>query len=118
MATGRIFNGRVKSGEAVTRIKRDGSIVKGRITKLLGYEGLKQVEIEEAGAGDIVTVAGFDEVSIGETLANAETPVAVPYVSIDEPTLAMNFIVNTSPFAGRDGKWLTSRKILERLTKE
>ncbi len=118
MATGRIFNGRVKSGEAVTRIKRDGSIVKGRITKLLGYEGLKQVEIEEAGAGDIVTVAGFDEVSIGETLANAETPVAVPYVSIDEPTLAMNFIVNTSPFAGRDGKWVTSRNILERLTKE
>jgi GTP-binding protein len=118
MATGRIFNGKVKAGETVAMIKRDGSITRGRITKLLGYEGLKQVDIEEAGTGDIVTVAGFEEVSIGETLASAETPIAVPYVSIDEPTLAMNFIVNTSPFAGREGKWVTSRNIRERLTKE
>ena len=85
---------------------------------MLGYEGLKQVEISEAGTGDIVTVAGFDEVSIGETLASAETPIAVPYVSIDEPTLSMNFMVNASPFAGREGKWVTSRNIRERLTKE
>jgi len=118
MATGRIFNGKVRAGETVAMIKQDGSITKGRITKLLGYEGLKQVDIEEAGTGDIVTVAGFEEVSIGETLASAETPIAVPYVSIDEPTLAMNFIVNTSPFAGREGKWVTSRNIRERLTKE
>ena len=118
MATGRIFNGRVKAGETVAMIKQDGTVTRGRITKLLGYEGLKQVDIEEAGTGDIVTVAGFETVSIGETLASAETPVAVPYVSIDEPTLAMNFIVNTSPFAGREGKWVTSRNIRERLTKE
>ena len=118
MATGRIFNGKVKAGETVAMIKQDGSITKGRISKLLGYEGLKQVDIDEAGTGDIVTVAGFEEISIGETLASAETPIAVPYVSIDEPTLAMNFIVNTSPFAGREGKWVTSRNIRERLTKE
>jgi len=118
MATGRIFNGKVRAGETVAMIKADGSITKGRISKLLGYEGLKQVEIEEAGTGDIVTVAGFEEISIGETLASAENPIAVPYVSIDEPTLAMNFIVNTSPFAGREGKWVTSRNIRDRLTKE
>ena len=118
MATGRIFNGKVRAGETVAMIKQNGTITKGRITKLLGYEGLKQVDIEEAGTGDIVTVAGFEEVSIGETLASAENPVAVPYVSIDEPTLSMNFIVNTSPFAGREGKWVTSRNIRERLTKE
>lgn len=118
MATGRIFNGHVKAGETVAMIKQDGSITKGRISKLLGYEGLKQVDIEEAGTGDIITVAGFEEISIGETLASAENPIAVPYVSIDEPTLAMNFIVNTSPFAGREGKWVTSRNIRERLTKE
>ena len=118
IATGRIFNGQVKSGETVAMIKQDGTISRSRITKLLGYEGLKQVEIQEAGTGDIVSVAGFEEVSIGETLASAETPVAVPYVSIDEPTLSMNFIVNTSPFAGREGKWVTSRNIRERLTKE
>ena len=118
MATGRIFNGKVRAGETVAMIKADGSVTKSRITKLLGYEGLKQVDIEEAGTGDIVTVAGFEDVSIGETLASAETPIAVPYVSIDEPTLSMNFIVNTSPFAGREGKWVTSRNIRERLTKE
>ena len=118
MATGRIFNGKVRAGETVAMIKKDGTISKGRITKLLGYEGLKQVDIEEAGTGDIVTVAGFEEVSIGETLASAEDPIAIPYVSIDEPTLSMNFMVNTSPFAGREGKWVTSRNIRERLTKE
>ena len=118
MATGRIFNGKVRAGETVAMIKQDGTITRGRITKLLGYEGLKQVDIEEAGTGDIVTVAGFENVSIGETLASAENPIAVPYVSIDEPTLSMNFIVNTSPFAGREGKWVTSRNIRERLAKE
>ncbi len=118
IATGRIFNGRVKSGETVAMIRRDGSIGRGRITKLLGYQGLKQVEIEEAGTGDIVTVAGFEDIGIGETLASTEEPVAIPYVSIDEPTLAMNFMVNTSPFAGREGKWVTSRNIRERLFRE
>ena len=118
IATGRIFNGQVKAGETVAMIKQNGTITRGKITKLLGYEGLKQIDIQEAGTGDIVTVAGFDEISIGETLASAEEPVAVPYVSIDEPTLSMNFMVNTSPFAGREGKWVTSRNIRDRLTKE
>ena len=101
IATGKIINGRVTAGEIVALVKRDGSVVKGRISKLLGYEGLKQVEIAEASTGDIATIAGFDEVGIGETLAAVENPAALPYVSIDEPTIAMNFIVNTSPFAGR-----------------
>ncbi|WP_298431748.1 translational GTPase TypA [Geobacter sp.] len=118
IATGKVFNGSVRSGETVALVRRDGSIVKGRITKLLGYEGLKQVEVPEACTGDIVTVAGFEEVGIGETLAAADTPVALPYVSIDEPTIAMNFIVNSSPFAGKEGKFVTSRNIRERLDRE
>lgn len=118
IATGKIFNGRVTAGETVALIKRDGTISRGRISKLLGYEGLKQVEIPEALTGDIVTIAGFDDVGIGETLACTENPIALPYVSIDEPTISMNFIVNTSPFAGREGKMVTSRNIRERLEKE
>jgi GTP-binding protein len=118
IATGKIFNGRVSAGETVALVKRDGSVVKGRISKLLGYEGLKQVEIAEASTGDIATIAGFDDVWIGETLASLENPAALPYVSIDEPTIAMNFIVNTSPFAGREGKLVTSRNIRERLDRE
>jgi len=118
IATGKIFSGRVKTGETVALVRRDGTVQRGRISKLLGYEGLKQVEIAEASAGDIATVAGFEEVGIGETLAAANNPVALPYVSIDEPTLAMNFIVNSSPFAGREGKFVTSRNIRDRLTKE
>jgi GTP-binding protein len=118
IATGKIINGRVAAGETVALVKRDGSVVKGRISRLLGYEGLKQVEIAEASTGDIATIAGFDEVGIGETLAALDNPVPLPYVSIDEPTIAMNFIVNTSPFAGRDGKLVTSRNIRERLDRE
>jgi len=118
IATGKIHSGKVKAGETLAVVRRDGTIAKGRITKLLGYEGLKQVEIAEAVTGDIVTVAGFDDVVIGETLACGDNPTALPYVSIDEPTIAMNFIVNSSPFAGREGKLVTSRNIRERLTKE
>jgi len=118
IATGKIYSGRVRTGETLAVIKRDGSTVRGRITKLLGYEGLKQVDIEEAVTGDIVSIAGFESVGIGETLASAENPVALPYVAIDEPTISMNFIVNSSPFAGREGKMVTSRNIRERLDKE
>ena len=118
IATGKIFNGKVKSGETVAWIDKDGNIKNGRITKLLGYQGLQQIEIEEASAGDIVTIAGFEELGIGETLACAENPVALPYVAIDEPTLSMNFMVSNSPFAGREGKFVTSRNIRERLMKE
>lgn len=118
IATGKIFNGKVSGGETVALIKRNGEIKKGRISKLIGYEGLQQVEIAEATTGDIVTVAGFDEVGIGETLAAAEAPTPLPYVSIDEPTISMNLIVNNSPFAGREGKLVTSRNIRERLERE
>jgi len=118
IATGKIFNGRVQAGETIALVKRDGSIVKARISKLLGYEGLKQVEVPSACTGDIVTIAGFDTVGIGETLASVDNPVPLPYVAIDEPTIAMHFIVNTSPFAGREGKLVTSRNIRERLDRE
>jgi GTP-binding protein len=118
VATGKIFNGRVHAGETVALIMKDGEICRSRITKLLGYEGLKQVEREQAEAGDIVTIAGFDQIGIGETLASTEHPRSLPYVAIDEPTLSMNFIVNASPFAGREGKFVTSRNIRERLFKE
>lgn len=118
IATGKIYNGKVKTGETLAVIKADGTITKGRISKLLGYEGLKQVDIAEAITGDIVTIAGFDEVGIGETLASAENPIPLPYVAVDEPTISMNFIVNSSPFAGREGKMVTSRNIRERLDKE
>ncbi len=118
IATGRVFAGRCRAGETVALIRRDNTLVKGRVTKILGYEGLKQVEIPEAVTGDIVTFAGFEDVGIGETFADADNPIAIPYVNIDEPTLSMNFMVNTSPFAGREGKYVTSRNIRDRLTRE
>ncbi len=89
-----------------------------RIEKLFGFQGLKRVEIEEAGAGDIVAIAGINEINIGETIADPANPEALPVLKIDEPTLQMTFLVNNSPFAGREGKWVTSRKLRERLFKE
>jgi len=118
IATGKIVNGAVQTGETVALIRKDGEISRGRISKLLGYEGLKQIELTEAMAGDIVTIAGFDKIGIGETLASAEHPKSLPYVAIDEPTLSMNFMVNTSPFAGREGKYVTSRNLRDRLERE
>ena len=118
IATGKIFSGTLSSGQTVAHIDRDGKIKSGRITKLLGYQGLQQIEIDEATAGDIVSLAGFEELGIGETLADVETPVALPYVAIDEPTLSMNFMVSNSPFAGREGKYVTSRNIRDRLMRE
>nr|WP_320048369.1 translational GTPase TypA [uncultured Desulfuromonas sp.] len=118
IATGKIFNGTVKEGETVARIDKDGKVTRGRISKLIGYQGLQQVSIEQASAGDIVTIAGFDAISISESLASVDNPVPLPYVNIDEPTLSMNFIVNSSPFAGNEGKYVTSRNIFERLQKE
>jgi GTP-binding protein len=118
IATGKIFNGSVKSGETVARIDKDGNITRGRISKLIGYQGMQQITIDEAFAGDIVTIAGFEDISISESLAAADNPQPLPYVNIDEPTLAMNFMVNSSPFAGKEGKLVTSRNIYERLQKE
>ena len=99
-------------------IKRDGKMVKGKISVLYGYEGLKRTEVQEAQAGDIVCIAGIDNIDIGETFADVNDPVALPLIDIDEPTLAMTFMVNDSPFAGKEGKFVTSRHIWERLQKE
>ena len=118
LAVGRIHNGIVKRNQDVMLIKRDGKMVKGKISVLYGYEGLKRVEIQEAQAGDIVCIAGIEDIDIGETLADINDPVALPLIDIDEPTLAMTFMVNDSPFAGKEGKFVTSRHIWERLQKE
>ena len=118
LAVGRIHNGVVKRNQEIMLIKRDGKMMKGKISVLYGYEGLKRTEIQEAQAGDIVCIAGIDNIDIGETFADVNDPVALPLIDIDEPTLAMTFMVNDSPFAGKEGKFVTSRHIWERLQKE
>ena len=118
MAIGRILHGSVKVAGRTARIKRDGSIETGKITKLYGFEGLKRIEIQEAGSGDIVAMAGFEDVDIGETIADPEKPEALHYVDIDLPTIAMLFSVNTSPFAGQEGQYVTSRQLRDRLYRE
>lgn len=118
LATGRIYNGSVKRNQEIVLIKRDGTEVKSKVSRIYGYEGLKRKELEIASSGDIVTIAGIEGVDIGETISDKDNIRALPLIDIDEPTLSMNFIVNDSPFAGKDGKLITSRNILERLTKE
>jgi GTP-binding protein len=118
IATGKIFSGKVRAGETIAHIDKDVKVTRSRISKLLGYEGLNQVELSEATAGDIVTIAGFDQVGIGESFAASDNPVPLPYMAIDEPTLSMNFMVSDSPFAGKEGKYVTSRNIRDRLMKE
>jgi GTP-binding protein len=118
LAIGRIFNGRVRVGDAVSVCKLDGSVQKTQITRLFMFEGLKRVEVTEAAAGDVICVAGIEGIMIGETIAAAENPEAIPAISVDEPTVSMVFGVNTSPFAGRDGRFVTSRQIRERLDRE
>ncbi|MCM3626473.1 translational GTPase TypA [Paenibacillus glycanilyticus] len=118
IAVGRVNRGIVRQGQTVAVINREGAVKQARIEKLFGFQGLKRVEIEEAGAGDIVAIAGIKDINIGETIADPSKPEALPVLKIDEPTLQMTFLVNNSPFAGREGKWVTSRKIRERLFKE
>ena len=118
IAIGRIVNGSMKSQEQVSLIQTDGTITKGKIIKLFGFEDLGRVEIKEASAGDIVGIAGFPEIQIGETIACLENPQALPLIKIDEPTLQMNFSVNNSPFAGQEGKFVTSRQLRKRLYQE
>jgi GTP-binding protein len=118
LAVGRIHNGIIKRNQEIALIKRDGTVKREKVSVLYGYQGLKKSEIESAEAGDIVCVAGVDNIDIGETLADIENPEALPLIDIDEPTLAMTFMVNDSTFAGKDGKYVTSRHILERLQKE
>lgn len=112
---GRIQNGIIKSQEQVCVIKADGTQERGKITKLYGFKDLGRVEIDEAAAGDIVGVAGFSDIQIGETICSLSDPVALPLIEIDEPTLQMNFSVNNSPFSGTEGKFVTSRQLRKRL---
>lgn len=118
IAIGRIVNGSVKSQEQVSQIHTDGTVTKGKVVKLFGFEDLGRVEIKEAQAGDIVGIAGFPDIQIGETIASLENPQALPLIKIDEPTLQMNFSVNDSPFAGQEGKFVTSRQLRKRLYQE
>jgi GTP-binding protein len=118
LAIARVFNGTMHTGEDVGIAKLDGTVQKTRITKLFSFSGLKRTDITETTLGDIVAVAGVEGITIGETITSAEDPAPLPPITIDEPTIAMQFTVNTSPFAGRDGTYVTSRNLRERLTKE
>jgi len=115
---GRIFNGTVRQADRVAVVHRDGSTEVAKVTVLYGYEGLKRVEIPEASAGDLVAIAGIESIDIGETVADAENPQALPLIRIDEPTVAMLFSANVSPLAGREGRFVTSPQLRDRLMKE
>ena len=118
LAIARVFNGTLHTGDEVAISKRDGSLEKTKITKLFSFSGLKRTDIEETTLGDIVAVAGISGITIGETITSLENPAPLPTISIDEPTIAMQFFVNNSPFAGREGQYVTSRNLRERLEKE
>ncbi|HVN30378.1 MAG TPA: translational GTPase TypA [Thermoanaerobaculaceae bacterium] len=118
LAIGRLFNGTVAKGQEVILCRHGGGVSPGKVTGLYGYQGLKRVEIGDAGPGDIVAVAGLDDVWIGETIAAGDDPRPLPHITVDEPTIAMVIGVNSSPMAGRDGQHVTSRKIKERLDRE
>lgn len=118
LAIGRVFNGTVSVSDQISVCKVDGKLEKTKITQLYTYEGLKQVPIQKAEAGDIIAVAGIEGIHIGDTITSATDPRPLPRIVVDEPTISMIFSVNTSPFAGKDGQHVTSRKIRERLDKE
>ena len=118
LAVCRVFNGTLKTGDEVYISKRDHSLMKTKITKLFSYMGLKRVDITETEIGDIVAVAGVEGITIGETITGIENPAPLPLIVIDEPTIAIQFSVNNSPFAGREGQYVTSRNLRERLDKE
>ncbi|MBI2337759.1 translational GTPase TypA [Candidatus Daviesbacteria bacterium] len=117
IATGRVYNGTIKAGQEVAHISREGQVKKFRLTSLMGFEGLDRVDIKEARAGDIVALSGIPDITIGETIADAVNPVALPVLDIEESTVRMNFGVNSSPFAGLEGEFKTARQIRERLYK-
>lgn len=112
---GRVFRGTMKVGQQVALMKVDGTVKQFRVTKIFGFFGLKRQEVEEAKAGDLIAVSGMEDINVGETVCPVEHQEALPILRIDEPTLQMTFVVNNSPFAGREGKYLTARKIEERL---
>src|SRR5699024_4357235 len=108
---GRVFRGTMKVGQQVSLMKLDGSVKDFRVTKMFGFFGLKRMEITEAFPGDLVAVSGMEDINVGETVCPTDNKEALPILRIDEPTLQMTFLTNNSPFAGREGKWITSRKI-------
>jgi GTP-binding protein len=118
LAVGRIVNGTVRAKDDVARITVDGESERARVTYLYAFEGLERVEVAEAGPGDIVAIAGFDDVHIGDTITDPDDPRPLPRVTVDEPTVSMLFSINTSPFAGQEGQWLTSRNLKDRLERE
>src|SRR5688572_4082157 len=118
IAIGRIFNGRVRVGDQIAVCKLDGRVQQTKVTKLFAFEGLKRIDIEEAAAGDIVCLAGIEDITIGETITDPEKPAPMPPIAIDEPTVSMIFGVNTSPMSGRDGQFVTSRQVKDRLDRE
>jgi len=118
LAIARVFNGTLRTGDEVNISRRDGTLHKTRITKLFSFAGLKRVDIETTETGDIVAVAGVEGITIGETITGVENPTPLPAIVIDEPTIAIQFSVNNSPFAGREGQFVTSRNLRERLDKE
>src|SRR5207253_3722435 len=118
LAIVRVFNGTLNIGDEVGIVKLDGALQKTKITKLYSFEGLKRVDETIGKPGDVLAIAGVEGINIGETVTNSETPQPLPRIHIDEPTIAMVFTINTSPFAGRDGTYVTSRNLRERLEKE
>ncbi|MBI3337320.1 MAG: translational GTPase TypA [Candidatus Staskawiczbacteria bacterium] len=118
IAIGRVYNGVVKAGQEITHINRDGKSKKYRLVSLMTFSGLGRIEAAEVEAGDIAAIAGIPDITIGETIADPENPTAMPLINIEEPTVKMTFMVNDSPFAGKEGQFLTSRQIRERLFKE
>lgn len=118
LAIARIYEGKIKTGETVTVKKAEGGVTTGKITKIFTFKGLQREEVSEAQAGDIAMIAGIPDIFIGDTICNNADQEALPAISIDEPTICLNFLVNSSPFAGREGKFVTSKQIKERLEKE
>jgi GTP-binding protein len=115
---GRIHNGTIKAGQQAALVKENSEVVKAKITKLMGFEGLSRIELEEASAGNIIAISGFADANIGETITSPEAPQALPLIKVDEPTLQMTFSVNDSPFAGLEGNFVTSRQLRDRLYRE
>jgi len=118
LGLGRILNGRIKPGQVVVVMNHEEQTAQGRINQVLGFKGLERVEVAEAEAGDIVVISGLEDIGIGVTICDRDAPVGLPVLGVDEPTLTMDFMVNTSPLAGTEGKFVTSRQIRDRLQKE
>jgi GTP-binding protein len=118
LGIGKIAQGTIRLGGPMKVVHRDGSVEDARVTKIYSFDGLKRIEVEQASAGDIIAIAGMEDVDIGETIADQADPTPLSFVAIEEPTISMNFLVNNSPFAGQDGRYVTTRNLAERLARE